>query len=141
MQSFITEKQSITTWYNAKKKNMIIYEISPRNGNGTQDRYSWRGNTRGSCGLEFVSTKSGSSRELLQTQKSGEMQDKGFHTSCHPILRPNDFCYFSLYFKKIKKGRDSSIPWKTKVIRSSACPQNTNTQKQGKDGTLSQAAL
>lgn len=74
--------------------------------------------------------------------KSGEIQqDKGFHTSSHPILRLKSFCCFFLYFKQVEKGRDSSILKKTKVIWSSVCPQNTNTQKQGKDGTPSQAAL
>lgn len=32
MQSFTTEKRSITTGYNAKKKNMIIYEACPKKG-------------------------------------------------------------------------------------------------------------
>lgn len=45
----------------------------------------------------------------FKDQKSDGMPDKGSHTSCHlnPILRPTGFCCFSLYFKQVKKGRDS----------------------------------
>lgn len=77
--------------------------MKPPPGMDMEHRHIWTGNTQGSCGLQFFPLNEGAEGNDFKDQKSGEMQDRGFHTSCHPISRPKGFCCFSLYIKQVKK--------------------------------------
>lgn len=70
MQNFTTEKQTITTGYNTKKKNMTVYETPPRmEMEYKTDIFEW-------YILETVMCFTNQVAQDFKRQKSSEMQER-----------------------------------------------------------------